>query len=303
MIFKANAPFIFLKRQKNREKRRLFLFAFAVFWTISREKKIIFYKKTQFEYSQLEIIFQRIMMKKLFFACALMGCSLAMPTMSASQDYCCSPQYDPCCCGTGFDGIYIGGNVGASSHTFHRNDLDGFFTDNAGSSNIHTNVTAGVLLGYDWQLCNKVLGIVADWNWVNVRGRHRDNPSVEAGNFLNNKARWFTTIRARAGLTISDTLVYVTGGAAVTKLETRWNNDPVTFNNNNTRWGWTGGVGAEFLISCNWSLGAEFLFLQFANDTRKFTSGVTTFEFGHSDSAMIGRIVLNYRFGDLFCCN
>jgi outer membrane immunogenic protein len=243
-------------------------------------------------------------MKKFLFLCVLAMSGFAASQASA-QDYypsqydACCPQFDSCC-GMDFGGVYIGGNVGAFSHTAHRNDLDGFLTDNSGWSTIDTNVTAGVQLGYDWKCGNKLFGIVADWNWVNTENDLRDDPNVDPDNRIHSEFEWFTTIRARAGITVCDALFYLTGGAAVTSIKTRWTDLPDDFHNRDTRWGWVGGVGTEFLVTCNFSVGAEFLFLQFNDHTETFVGAADTFSFGHSDSAWIGRVTLNYRFGDLF---
>src|SRR5262249_51445101 len=105
----------------------------------------------------------------------------------------------------------------------------------------------------------------------------------------------------RAGLTVCDTLVYVTGGAAVARFHSRWENFVDDFDHRHARWGWTGGFGAEFLLGCNWSLGAEFLWMHFSEHTRSFTDVTgALFRFGHSDSVWVGRVLLNYRFGDWF---
>jgi outer membrane immunogenic protein len=237
------------------------------------------------------------MIKKMIFGFALLGCSLAMPMMYAD---CCAPQYVSDCCGSRFDGLYVGGDIGVFSNTSHRNDFGGLIVDGSHSS-IDTSFTAGVLLGYDWQFCNnKVLGLVADWNWVNTRNRSYDN------SFLNRDHNWFTTMRARAGVTVCDTLVYLTGGAVVSKFESQVGGPGLSFDDDETRWGWTGGVGAEFMLGCNWSVGAEFLFLQFSEYKRNIsvaTQTPRTGSFGFSDSALVGRFIVNYRFGDLFCCN
>lgn len=242
-------------------------------------------------------------MKKYIFGTALAISAFAMPLAVASGGGCYPVQCDPCCDDAGFDGFYIGGNLGVFSHTAYRNDLDGFLTDNGGWGTIGTSFTAGVQLGYDWQWCSSLVGIVADWNWVDTDRRIRDNINADDNNFVRNQTDWFTTIRARAGLTVNDALVYVTLGAAVTRFDTRWqdlDDTPDAFRDHHTRWGWVGGAGAEFLVWCNWSLGLEVLFLQFSEHTRTFTTaGGTAFAFGHSDSAWVGRFLLNYRFGDL----
>lgn len=242
-------------------------------------------------------------MKNFLFGCAIAVSSLAMPLASA-YDYCCPPQCDPCCDGSSFDGLYLGGNIGVFTHVAHRNDYDGFFTDNSGWSIIDTNVELGLQLGYDWQCGSRLFGVVADWNWVNTDNRFDDNPNGGSLGFARNEAHWFTTIRARAGITVCDALFYLTAGAAVKRFNNRWDDGTLNnFNEHHTRWGWTAGVGTEFLLFCNWSLGAEVLFLHFSEHTRSFTTAAgTTFRFGHSDSSYLARLVLNYRFGDLCSC-
>lgn len=240
-------------------------------------------------------------MKNFLFGCALAASGLTMP-LAFGQDCCYPPQCDPCCGGVSFDGFYVGGNIGVASNISHRNDLDGFLTDNSGWTVIDTDFTAGVQVGYDWNCCNKLVGLVVDWNWVNTDRRVRDNPNADPDNFHRNEFNWFTTIRARAGLTVCDALVYVTAGAAVARFDIRWGDGVDDFHNHHTRWGWTGGAGTEFMLWCNWSLGLEVLWTHFAHHEHSFTTDAgTDFTFGHSDSLFVGRVLLNYRFGDLCC--
>jgi outer membrane immunogenic protein len=236
-------------------------------------------------------------MKKILLGCAIAMCGLPLSQASA-QDYCCQPQCNPCCYESDFNGLYIGGNVGAFTHSAHRNDLDGFLESSSGWSTNQTSVTAGLQLGYDWQWCNKLVGLVGDWNWVNTKHTNRNNTNY----FLKNNSDWFSTIRARAGLAVCDALVYITGGAAVTKFNNKWNNITDNFHFHDARWGWTAGAGTELKLGCNFSLGLEVLFLQFDDNRRTFTSDGTRYAVSHSDSAWLGRVMLNYRFGDLCSC-
>ena len=242
-------------------------------------------------------------MKKFLFVCVAAIGGLTSPLAADYNNYnCCPPQCDPCCSSSDFNGFYVGGNLGIFSHTTHFNDLDGFFTDNSGWSSIDTSFTAGVQLGYDWQCNSKLAGLVVDWNWVDTNHRIADNPNGTVGSFHRHRNNWFTTIRARFGVTVCDALVYVTGGAAVTRHDTRINDGTSSFRDQRSRWGWAAGAGVEYMLGCNWSLGAEFLFLQFSHHNRSFGVGATTFAFQRSDSAYVGRFLLNYRFGDLFNC-
>ncbi len=237
-------------------------------------------------------------MKKNIFKCAIAMWSLSMSLLSAGQLY-CPVECDPCGVQP-FEGFYVGGNVGALSHIAHRNDLDGFLTDNSGWSTIDTNATAGAQIGFDWQCGNKVVGLVGDWNWANNKRRLIDNPNdtEDAGSFIESEMNWFATIRARAGLTVCDALVYVTAGAAVAHFDVHWNDNDISFRHGESRWGWTGGVGTELKFDSNWSIGAETLGLFFNNYDKTFTNTDSTFTFGHSNAVWVGRVTVNYRFGD-----
>jgi opacity protein-like surface antigen len=263
-----------------------------------------------------------MMMKKLIIVCATAVCGLTTPL--AADFNCCAPQYDPCCCGADFNGFYVGGNLGVISHTVHRNDLNGFFSvgDVAPTnfSSVRNSFEAGVQVGYDWQCNSTLFGVVADWNWVNNRHRSEFSPlgstiitTIDGSH--HHRHQWFTTIRGRFGVTVCDALVYVTGGAAVHRHRSNFTfvgDDLGTavdldFRHHRTRWGWAGGVGTEYMMGCNWSFGAELLFLSFGNHTRRFTVPATgdVFRFGHSDTAWVLRFLVNYRLGDLFgggCC-
>lgn len=231
-------------------------------------------------------------MKKLIFGLGIVVAGLTCSVASA-QYYggdCCPPVCDPCCV-SDFNGFYFGGNLGVISEVAHLNHIDESNTslnDSRSISHVATDFTIGLQLGYDWQCGCSLFGLVADWNWVNVNhsffGRCRNDDS------------WFLTIRGRAGVTVCDCLFYLTAGAATADLKARWNNDFFSSNSCRNAWGWVGGVGVEYLLGCNWSVGADLLFMHF--DEKRHTREDQ--RFGHSVSFYTARLLLNYRFGDLF---
>lgn len=262
-------------------------------------------------------------MKKLFLSCVAALCGFLVPQASA-QD--CCPytynDYNSCCDQGSFNGFFVGGNVGVVSRALYFTDLSGLFVSGTPTTYAlnATGVTGGVQVGYDWQCNSKLAGLVFDWNWGNTR--RSLSPTVTTAfptRTINARTRWFSTIRARLGLTVCDALIYVTGGAVVKRERTLGQvvTSPVTtlaFNNrfNNTRWGWTVGAGTELMMGCKWSVGGEFLYMNFAS---KRFSGVgavavgttsatvpATFRFSSESCAWLARFLVNYRFGDL-CCN
>jgi outer membrane immunogenic protein len=239
-------------------------------------------------------------MKTYLFGSALVVCVFST-AIATAQDVPCDCQSYPCCVEGYFNGWYVGGNVGVLSHQAVRNDTDGFLTDNSGWTTLDTSVMGGAQVGYDCQCGNRVFGVVADWNASDASHLLRDNPGVAPpndDNAVQSDMDWFTTIRGRAGLSVHDTLVYVSAGPAVAGFDTVWRDDPDLFSYSDTRWGWAGSVGTEFACSRNISIGAELLYANFPDDDRSFPDGFGgTYTFGSNDSVWSGRILINYRFG------
>lgn len=215
--------------------------------------------------------------------------ALSLMTVVTAQDYCCQPR-------DAFDGFYIAGNVGGLNHIAHRNDLDGALGVASGWTTSRSGWEAGIGLGYDWQCRNTVFGLVADWNWTNATHNVPNDPNDPGVGGISGRNHWFTTIRARAGLAVNDALVYITGGAVVTRIDNSWANAAGSFSVNDTRWGWVVGTGAEFKLDCDWSIGAEVLYLSYGSDRNSGTIGGVLFNVDHSDEAVVGRLTLNYRF-------
>ena len=88
---------------------------------------------------------------------------------------------------------------------------------------------------------------------------------------------WYSTVRGRIGLTATPTLLlYATGGLAVARISSSANvtfgadrfflsNNAFAGSHSETRMGWTIGAGSEWAFLPNWSLRAEYLFMDFGS--------------------------------------
>lgn len=207
-----------------------------------------------------------------------------------------------------FAGFYLGAQAGAVAYTSTRTDLDEYMVDAASYTNTDFAGTIGGKAGYDWQWGRKVFGVVADINWTNAEAVNQHLPRFLPGFDVTDagKMNWFGTLRTRSGLVVSDTLLYVTGGFAFADIKNTYHvhnalvapvlNEDFSFKH--TRWGWTGGIGAEYKLWTNWSVNAEALFMQFRKETDTFfsPSQARNVSFDANDSAWVTRIGVNYRF-------
>lgn len=138
----------------------------------------------------------------------------------------------------------------------------------------------GGQIGYNFQSDNMIFGVEADAFWSDLSGGgysewsyDYDGPNYgDTETSIDHDINAFGTIRGRLGLaSMGNLMPYITGGLAWGSVKTSV--DSYNFNNNNddtwldasktsTKWGWAVGAGAEYLISENISLKAEYLFVE-----------------------------------------
>jgi outer membrane immunogenic protein len=124
---------------------------------------------------------------------------------------------------------------------------------------------------------------------------------------FSNRITWLSTIRGRVGLAIGDTLAYTTGGVAIGGVE-----NSSTFNvcctisnvhslsENKARVGWTIGGGVEHMLTPNWVVGLEALFVDLGDHTLTgsfptTSGGAETKTTRFSNQAVIGRARVSYK--------
>jgi outer membrane immunogenic protein len=138
-----------------------------------------------------------------------------------------------------------------------------------------TNVDGWVAdgqVGYNWQADRFVFGVELDIQATGQDGSSSfcSTAACGVGSLLvvaSHDLDWFATARLRAGFLLTDTiLVYATGGLAVADVNSVFTAGLVGFGTvsasaSDTKFGWVLGGGAEAALSRNWSVKAEYLYL------------------------------------------
>jgi outer membrane immunogenic protein len=132
-------------------------------------------------------------------------------------------------------------------------------------------VIGGVQTGYNWQVDRSwLLGIEADFQGSGERGSTTVcvSPTCLAFVSAETKLRWFGTLRGRVGVLADPRiLLYATGGLAYGNFEFNYGSSLFgvagTANVNTTRLGWTVGGGIEGALDNNWSIKAEYLYVDY----------------------------------------
>ncbi|HEY9214722.1 MAG TPA: outer membrane protein [Ancylobacter sp.] len=187
---------------------------------------------------------------------------LATPAAAADLSYPAPAAYAvaPVFTWTGF---YLGANAGYGwGEADHSSDIDGFL--------------GGIQAGYNYQLSGPfVIGVEADLQYSNI----------ESGAFT---LDYFGTVRARAGFAVDQFLLFGTGGFAYG----RGTFELAGLSNDQTNVGWTIGAGAEYAIDPNWSVKAEYLYLDLGSETYTTINGA--YDVGLTSNIL--RAGVNYRF-------
>jgi len=209
----------------------------------------------------------------------------------------------PAGCVSKFHGFYAGVHGGYTAYTSHQNDLDGYVFPAipSGYTASDSGFSGGVQVGYNWQRCNVLFGIEADWSWADLDA---DTSVTSLGTplgTLTSTLNSFGTIRTRAGLVLDNLLLYVTGGLAIADVDYRVTSNLLlgeTASFGETRWGWTAGFGTEWALWDRVTLKSEVLYVSFGDEDYTFASTAlgTTVRFTTDDSFWVTRFGLNVKF-------
>jgi outer membrane immunogenic protein len=155
---------------------------------------------------------------------------------------------------------------------------------------------AGVTAGYNIQNGNMVYGVEADVSWAKAKGDKAcegfpaQNCYYELG--------WQGTARARVGVAMDRTLLYVTGGLAV--AGGKGGVDPILGaidgQDQQTYFGYVAGVGAEYAMTDALSFKAEYLYTDYRQRTSPLGTVSPTDSYKSDPSSHLFRVGVNYSF-------
>ena len=144
----------------------------------------------------------------------------------------------------------------------------------------------GGTLGYNFQSGQLVWGVETDISYTDVSG----SSTVACGLGCSSSIDWLWTLRGRLGLDMNGWMPYVTGGLAVADGHVSTNGSG---SSSDTLVGWTAGGGVEVKLDRNWSVKAEYLYVDLG-DMRNPIPGFSIR--GDFDELHIVRAGINYKF-------
>lgn len=216
------------------------------------------------------------------------------PAPVAARPYVKAPPIAP---GVNWTGFYVGADLGGAvlggngQSNFFQNDPNPVLANlPQGQPANGTSFLAAVHAGFNWQFAKYlVAGVEADGQWQKPRYafcRETDIASVACFDngfgysYVDSETRSIATVRGRLGVAFDRWMLYGTGGAAFTTVDTVLatncqfggcaNSGGANFTAakySSSRTGWVAGGGVEWMLASNWLARAEYLHADFGTVT------------------------------------
>ena len=214
--------------------------------------------------------------RSMFRLAAIAAFALSQPAMADDRFRAVSSHQTP----FSWTGFHVGAHLGGLADLGEVSDpLGGSLF---GNPNRAVGGSAGGQIGYTYQSGMIVYGLEADVTFASIEGT--STCSSLSGSFINSNCKSeidaFGRLAARLGLALGPggrALVYGKAGAAwhtgdlalVTNDGTEGaNGNPFTQRSEDrSGWGWTLGAGAEYALTGNWSLKAEYGYARFGKQS------------------------------------
>jgi outer membrane immunogenic protein len=195
---------------------------------------------------------------------------------------------EPVSYGYNWSGFYIGAHGGGGWS-------DRCFTFGGASDGCHDadGWLGGGQIGFNVQQGQFVFGVEFSGSWADISGSH--NALQNPGDVYNSDINTILLFTGRVGMTFDRMLLYVTGGGAWVRNEFTYNSFGTIDSVKQNRTGWTVGAGIEYGITPNWSIAAQYNFIDLGDKDVVFTNN--GFTATADQEVHLATVRLNYRFG------
>lgn len=191
-----------------------------------------------------------------------------------------------------WSGLYVGVE-GAGS--FGRS-VDNYIGSGATSAFDVSGAMGGGTIGYNYQVGAFVFGLEADLSGGAMTG---STPCINPAFTCTTKSTWLATGRGRAGYAIDRLLLFVTGGVADADVAAQVSSTGTGSNTETySRSGYALGAGAEYALTQNWSMKAEYLYVGLSNHSYFLTNPAPTYALSRNVpyNENLVRVGVNYKF-------
>lgn len=193
-----------------------------------------------------------------------------------------------------WSGLYLGGQIGYGFGTSAISAWSPGYSISGVSYNPN-GVLGGAHVGYNLQFNQIVLGVEGDVDGTGVSRSYGFGPVT-----YQTRIPVEGTIRGRLGFALDRALLYVVGGVAFASVTNNYQSFLGYDSIGKSVAGWTIGGGVEYALTNNWSVRAEYRYINFGSSTDyTFTAGPGA-GVNHTLTTNDVRVGFSYKFDGLF---
>jgi outer membrane immunogenic protein len=163
-----------------------------------------------------------------------------------------------------------------------------------GAGNLNGGL-AGFHGGFDLQFGPLLAGLEGDVAWTNITGTGKIS-TVDSVTFGIDR---LASLRGRAGVVYESALLYVTGGAAWSSVNSTLQAAGATASGRNDHEGWVAGAGLEYRLAPQWSARAEYLHYDLGTRSYALEAGGATYSADTNLKADVLRVGVSWIFAAL----
>lgn len=168
-----------------------------------------------------------------------------------------------------WSGLYLGVHVGYGTGrtTFPAND------DPVGQNHRYNGVLYGIQTGYNHQFSNNVvIGLEATFSGASINGSALVDAAPPPFNnqYHGTNINFLATFGPRLGYAIDRTLIYAKAGFAAAAYNVWFRDDTGRNSSRNWRGGWFVGAGVEYAVTPNWTVKAEYNYIDLGSGNWNF---------------------------------
>jgi outer membrane immunogenic protein len=200
-------------------------------------------------------------------------------------------------------GMYVGGHLG---YGWGDSDFsNSFFWPNQWDTLEPDGFLGGLQLGYWWQTDGGfVFGLDGSWSWTNMD----DSSSITFGGLglpvtftVKSEIESIALLQARLGWANGRWLIFGQGGYAgvdanASVSATILGGPSVSLSDDNWHNGWTIGAGTAYKFSQNFSIGAEYNYIDTGSESYNWTVGLGTAIVNVEHDIHVVKVTGNYHF-------
>ncbi|MBB4066144.1 outer membrane protein [Gellertiella hungarica] len=197
-----------------------------------------------------------------------------------------------------WSGAYVGA---AASYSWGKDRTTEYVTATGAPRNMFFDYepkgkSGGIKAGANMQKGSFVFGAEADFELSNLRGTFID--TIENLGRGDDNYDWKASLRGRAGIALDRFMVYGTGGLAAARIRNVYTLVPLRVSEpiEDTRYGWTAGIGVDYALTDNLIAGLEYRYTRFNRYTNVSTVAFPGLSGTQEPSLNDIRITLSYKF-------